>query len=162
EIAANGKSRNFINDTPVNLSQMKILAGSLVDLHQQFDTLDLGNENFQRDVMDALADNAPALLQLRTYVTAYQRTKKEWESFVSIQAEENKALDYNTFLFQELNELQLKENELEYLDAELKLLTHAEQVKQDLRAISYELIDSEQPLVQQLKYLQQKLQGLQE
>ncbi len=63
EITANGKSRAFINDTPVNLSQLKALSLLLVDLHQQFDTLELGRENFQREVLDALAGNAELLSQ---------------------------------------------------------------------------------------------------
>ena len=65
EIAANGKSRAFINDTPVNLMQLKALGRLLVDLHQQFDTLELGDNNFQRQVLDAIADlpaGGPGLL----------------------------------------------------------------------------------------------------
>src|SRR5215210_3420627 len=61
EIAPNGKSRAFINDTPVNLSQLNSLSSLLVDLHQQFDTLELGESDFQREVLDALANNFPAL-----------------------------------------------------------------------------------------------------
>ncbi|HET7897979.1 MAG TPA: AAA family ATPase, partial [Flavisolibacter sp.] len=57
EIASNGKSRAFINDTPVNLSQLNTLSSLLVDLHQQFDTLELGESDFQREVLDALANN---------------------------------------------------------------------------------------------------------
>src|SRR5882724_697743 len=57
EIAVNGKSRAFINDTPVNVNQLKGLSSLLVDLHQQFDTLELGDADFQREVLDALADN---------------------------------------------------------------------------------------------------------
>ena len=63
EIAANGKSRAFINDTPVNLNQLKELSSLVVDLHQQFDTLELGDNAFQREVLDALADNAKLLQQ---------------------------------------------------------------------------------------------------
>jgi DNA repair protein RecN (Recombination protein N) len=62
EIASNGKSRAFINDTPVNLNQLKALGTLLVDLHQQFDTLELSSSDFQQEVLDALAGNA-ALLQ---------------------------------------------------------------------------------------------------
>lgn len=78
------------------------------------------------------------------------------------QADANKELDYNRFLFDELNGLSLKENELEELDTELKVLSNAESIKQDLNGIYYEMADCEQPLVQQLKVLQQKLNGLQD
>ena len=161
EIAANGKSRSFINDTPVNLSQLKELAVLLVDLHQQFDTLELGNENFQRDVMDALADNADLLKQLKDKFTEYSNLKKQLEGLQLQQSNANKELDYHRFLFEELEELSLKENELEELDAELKLLSNAENIKQQLESIYFEMKDSEQPIVQQLKVLQHKISMLQ-
>src|SRR5215203_1403524 len=69
EISPNGKSRAFINDTPVNLSQLNQLSSLLVDLHQQFDTLELGESNFQREVLDALGGNFPLL---KKYGTVYQ------------------------------------------------------------------------------------------
>jgi DNA repair protein RecN (Recombination protein N) len=122
EISANGKSRSFINDTPVNLSQLKDLAVLLVDLHQQFDTLELGSESFQRDVMDALADNGPMLQALQAKFSEYTLCSKELQTLLLQQANANKELDYNRFLFDELEELSLKENELEDLDAELKLI----------------------------------------
>jgi DNA repair protein RecN (Recombination protein N) len=161
EIAANGKSRSFINDSPVNLSQIKELALLLVDLHQQFDTLELGNENFQRDVLDALADNGSLLKQLKEKFAAFTLAKKQLEELQLQQSNANKELDYNRFLYDELAEISLKENELEDLDAELKLLSNAENIKQQLSSIYFEMKDSEQPLVQQLKMLQQKINSLQ-
>lgn len=160
EIAANGKSRSFINDTPVNLSQLRELAVLLVDLHQQFDTLELGREDFQRQVMDALADNAPLLKELKEKFTQYSLAKKELEALQLQQSAANKELDYHRFLFDELDELSLKQNELEELDAELKLLSNAENIKQQLGSIYFELKGSEQPIVQQIKILQQKINSL--
>ncbi|CAN5833612.1 DNA repair protein RecN [soil metagenome] len=162
EITANGKSRGFINDTPVNLSQLRALSGLLVDLHQQFDTLDLGTENFQRDVLDAFSGNAEFLQKLKEQFTTYSILKKELEALQVQQSNANKELAYNTFLFEELEILSLKENELEVLDAELKLLSNSENIKQQLGSIYYELKDADQPLVQQLKALQNKLASLQE
>ncbi len=160
EIAVNGKSRSFINDTPVNLSQLKELAVLLVDLHQQFDTMELGNENFQRDVLDALADNGSVLKQLRQKFQEFATAKKQLEDLKTQQANANKELDYHRFLFDELEELALKENELEDLDAELILLSNAENIKEQLGSIYFEMQDSEQPLVQQLKALQHKMHAL--
>jgi DNA repair protein RecN (Recombination protein N) len=162
EIAANGKSRSFINDTPVNLSQLKELAILLVDLHQQFDTLELNSENFQREVMDALAENSSLLQQLSKKFAAYSIQKKALEQLLLEQSNANKELDYNRFLFDELDELSLKEDELENLDAELKLLGNAETIKQQLGAAYFEMKNSEQPIIQQLKVLQQKVHSLQE
>ena len=161
EIAVNGKSRAFINDTPVNLGQLKELSSLLVDLHQQFDTLELGDSNFQREVLDALAGNGNLLQEYVTVFSDYSKTKKELQELQQQQAAANTALDYNQFLFDELEEAGLKENELEELDAELKLLSNAENVKQQLAAIYFELKDSEQPIVQQLKSLGNKLHSLQ-
>jgi DNA repair protein RecN (Recombination protein N) len=76
EIAANGKSRAFINDTPVNATQLKQLSSLLVDLHQQFDTLELGDAGFQRDVLDALANNGTLLQEYTSLFYQYKKTKK--------------------------------------------------------------------------------------
>ena len=162
ELAVNGKSRAFINDTPVNLSQLKALSSLLVDLHQQFDTLELGDSDFQREVLDALAGNGNLLLDYLTVFNAYSKTKKELQELRQQQTAANTALDYNQFLFDELEEAGLKENELEEMDAELKLLSNAENVKQQLSAIYFELKDSDLPIVQQLKSLCNKLHSLQQ
>ncbi|HPH86775.1 MAG TPA: AAA family ATPase, partial [Ferruginibacter sp.] len=98
EIGSNGKSRSFINDTPVNLSQLKALAALLVDLHQQFDTMELSSENFQRDVLDALAGNAALMQQLKEQFEKFSKTKKELEALQLQQSNANKELDYNRFL----------------------------------------------------------------
>ena len=160
EIAANGKSRAFINDTPVNLNQLKALSTLLVDLHQQFDTLELSSSDFQQEVLDALAGNAEQLQQYQQVFLQYKKTKKELTALQTEQAAANAALDYNQFLFDELDEANFKANELEELDAELKLLSNAENVKQELTGIYFELKESEQPVVQQLKILYNKLQAL--
>ena len=160
EIAANGKSRAFINDTPVNLNQLKALSILLVDLHQQFDTLELNSSDFQQQVLDALADNTELLQQYQEVFHQYKKTKKELGELQAEQTAANAALDYNQFLFDELNEAGFKENELEELDAELKLLSNAENIKQEITGIYYELKESEQPVVQQLKVLYNKLHAL--
>lgn len=162
EIAVNGKSRAFINDTPVNLNQLKEITSLLVDLHQQFDTLELGDNDFQREVLDALADNGELLQQYSNVFHQYVSTKKILQELQQQQQQANAALDYNKFLFDELDEAGLKENELEELDAELKLLSNAENVKQQLGAIYFELKESELPIVQQLKSLSNKLHALEE
>ncbi len=162
EITINGKSRAFINDTPVNLQQLKQLSSLLVDLHQQFDALELGDNDFQREVLDALADNAMLLQQYTKAFNEYTSTKKDLAALQAQQQNANAALDYNQFLFDELEEAGFKENELEELDIELKLLSNAENIKQQLGNIFYELKESEQPIVRQLKSLVNKLHYLEE
>ena len=137
EIAVNGKSRAFINDTPVNLIQLKELSSLLVDLHQQFDTLDLGNNDFQREVMDALADNTVLIQEYRNSFSQYTTVKKQLDDLKRKQQEANATLDYNQFQYDELAEADFKENELEDAETELKLLSHAEEVKQQLSSIYF-------------------------
>lgn len=160
EIAATGKSRAFINDTPVTLAQLKELSLLLVDLHQQFDTLELGESSFQREVLDALAGNNELLHEYAVLYKQYLTTKKELEALLQQQTAATATYDYNKFLFDELETASLKPNELEELDAELKLLSNAENIKQQLGSVYYELKETEQPIVQQLKSLYNKLQGL--
>ena len=162
EIAANGKSRSFVNDTPVNLSQLKELTANLVDLHRQFDTQEISSENFQREVMDALADNATLLAQLKTVYAKYSAVKNELEALHVQQTNADKEADYNKFLLEEFTEISLKENELEDLDAEIKLLSNAENIKMQLGAVYGFLSGGEEPVVQNLKSFSQKLTGLKE
>lgn len=158
EIATSGKTRSFINDTPATLQQLKLLASLLVDLHQQFDTLELGDTDFQREVIDALAGNNEALKKYQAAFTTWRNAAAELEQLRQQKAGFHKELDYHQFLFDELNELTLKENELEELDQELKLLSNAEEIKAALTRVHYELRESETPLAQVLKQLAQQLQ----
>ena len=160
EVASTGKSRAFINDTPVTLSQLKQFTSLLVDLHQQFDTLELGDSDFQRDIIDAMAAHNAVLNQYQEAYSQYNTTQKALAAAKEQQATANKELDYYTFLYTELEDGQWKENELEALDAELKLLGNAENIKSVLDKIGYQLNEGEQPLVQQLKGLSNQLQSL--
>ncbi len=158
EIAANGKSRAFINDTPATVQQLKQLASLLVDLHQQFDTLELGDSDFQREVLDALAGNENVLQQYKKIFQQWQLASRE---LIQLQEQKNaftKEADYHQFLFDELNDLSFRENELEELDQELKVLSSAEGIKSALNKVFYTLRESEQPVVTTLKQLIQQLQ----
>lgn len=162
EIGANGKSRSFVNDTPVNLSQLKELTANLVDLHRQFDTQEIGSENFQREVMDALADNAALLAQLKIVFAKYSAVKNELEALRLQQTNADKEADYNKFLLEEFTDINLKENELEVLDSEIKLLSNAENIKMQLGSVYGFLSGGEEPVVQNLKSFSQKLSSLKE
>ena len=159
EIAPSGKSRAFVNDTPVNLEQLRKLSGQLVDLHRQFDTLELGETDFQREVLDALAGQAAALEKYQGVYRSWQAASRELSRLQEQKAQFNKEVDYNKFLFDELNDAGFKDNELEELDQELKLLSNVEGIKTALSKIYYELKEGEQPMVQQLKTLLHTMQG---
>lgn len=157
EIAVNGKSRAFINDTPVNLSQLNELSSLLVDLHQQFDTLELGESDFQREVLDALANNGDILSTYQQSFREWQIVKKEWEQLKEQKLQFDKEADYNKFQYTELEEAGFKDNELEETDADLKMLSNAEGIKSALSKVYFELEESETPVVQQLKSLLNQL-----
>jgi DNA repair protein RecN (Recombination protein N) len=157
EIAPSGKSRAFVNDTPVNLEQLRKLGSMLVDLHRQFDTLELGESDFQREVLDALAGQAAVVEEYRSLYRGWQAAVKELAAWVERQAQSNKETDYNKFLLDELSEAGFREQELEELDQELTLLSHSEGIKTMLSKVYYELQEGEQPLVQQLRSLHQSL-----
>jgi DNA repair protein RecN (Recombination protein N) len=159
EIAPSGKSRAFVNDTPVNLEQLRQLSSLLVDLHRQFDTLELGESDFQLEVVDALAGQGQLLSAYAAIYREWQSASRELATLNEQQAQFNKERDYHSFLFGELNEAALGENELEDLNAELKLLNNSEGIKTALTKVYYELEEGEQPLVQQLRSLQHMLQG---
>lgn len=160
EIAANGKSRGFINDTPANLQQLKQLASMLVDLHQQFDTLELGNADFQREILDALSGNEKLSAQYILLFNEWKKIHQQLEQLISQKNNFQKELDYNQFLFNELNEAGFKDNELEDMDNELKTLSNAEEIKSALTAAVNELKNTEKPIVQTLKQLINKLNNL--
>lgn len=159
EIGANGKSRAFINDTPVSLDQLRQLSSLLVDLHQQFDTLQLGENDFQRQVLDALAGHNDLLNEFQLAYKHWKIYQKECDELKLQKQQFDKEADYNRFQFTELEEAGFRENELEEIDAELKMLNNAEGIKTVLLKVYQELKENENPVVQQLKILLNQLQN---
>lgn len=151
EIGTNGKSRAFINDTPVTLQQLSRLGRLLVDLHQQFDTLELGESDFQRQVLDALAGHSRLLGEYQVTFREWDRVNKELSVLHDQQVQSAKESDYNQFQFDELDNAGFRENELEEIDQELKMMQHAEGIAESLSKLYYALQESETPVVQQIK-----------
>lgn len=160
EINISGKSRAFINDTPVTVAQLKQLTSLLVDLHQQFDTLQIGEDRFQQEVIDALANHDSLLKDYQAVFQQYNNVQKQLKAAREQQAAFYKELDYQRFLFSELEEANFSENELEEAETELKLLSNAEQIKTSLAKTHYQLNEGEQPIVQQLKSIATQLQSI--
>jgi DNA repair protein RecN (Recombination protein N) len=157
EIGSNGKSRAFINDTPVNLQQLKQLSSMLVDLHQQFDTLELGEAYFQREALDAMAGCSKDTAAYHQLYVQFSKEQKELQLLKEKQQQAQKEKDYHQFLLEELEQASFKENELEQIEQELKLLSNAGAVSSTLTDAVYLLKDGETPVVQQLKTLLQRL-----
>jgi DNA repair protein RecN (Recombination protein N) len=101
-----------VNETPVNLQQLRELCAMLVDLHRQFDTLELGESDFQREVLDALAGNGPLLDNYRELFRKWLQCKKDLGDLIRRKDQFIREFDYNKFLFDELEELSLKPDEL--------------------------------------------------
>jgi DNA repair protein RecN (Recombination protein N) len=158
EISPNGKSRAFVNDTPVNLDQLRRLCSMLVDLHQQFDILSLGETGFQLAVVDALSMNSKLLNQYRIVFLQLQKVRLELEQLKGKQAAADKENDYNKFLFDELDEASLIENEFEEAEILLKRQNHSEAIKSALSGIYFNLETSDFPMVNQLRLFSQQLE----
>ncbi len=160
EINAQGKSRAFINDTPVTLTILKDLTSKLVDLHQQFDTMALGDTDFQRTVIDALASTQKELAEYQGSFTKWKENEKKLQSLIAQKEDFEKTESYKQHLHEELAALQLQENELENLDQELKFLENAVGIKSQL-ASSIQILDhSDNPIVQQLKQMGHNLESI--
>ena len=160
EINAQGKSRAFINDTPINLTELRQLTSQLVDLHQQFDTLSLGDMEFQRTVLDALAG-------VHKDLEAYQTTFFDWKAATKhlselIEQKENfdQTVAYKSHLLEELTALDLQENELEQLESDLKFMEHAADIKVQLTKSIHALDESDQPILQQIKQIANNLESI--
>jgi DNA repair protein RecN (Recombination protein N) len=153
EIQSNGKSRAFVNDTPVSLAQLQQFSALLVDLHQQFDTLELGNQEFQRLLVDAKAE---ILDEVSTYGKSYQMLSQVQKKIAAIKAALLKAeqeKEYKLFLLKELEELNWQVDEGKSLEEELNMLTHAEQIKTSVSKVSFSMNEGEQPLLPAVKSL---------
>ncbi|MFZ4398629.1 MAG: DNA repair protein RecN [Bacteroidales bacterium] len=132
EIAPNGKSRAFINDTPVNLNQLKELGEKLVDIHSQHNTLTLNNSDFQMAVVDNIAENHELVKKYLSEFKHYQELNIQLQNLILKEKEANTNRDYLQFLFDELDEANLKIEEQEEIVKELEIQNNAEDIKTGL------------------------------
>ncbi len=160
EIAVSGKSRAFVNDTPVNLSTLNKLTSLLVDLHQQFDHLALQGDSFQLNVLDAVAKTGPDLRQYANLYSRYRKVSSELLALQSEQASWQKEADYKQFLLDELTTAAFKDGEVEEADTQLKTLSHAERIGAVLSGARGLLEEGELPLINELKKTVQQMQGI--
>ncbi len=143
EILPSGKSRAFVNDSPVNLNSLQIIGEQLIDIHSQHQTLQLISNEFQFQIIDALANNNDLLEQFQSELKDYKTLQKELKELQNFQVEAIKEHDYNLFLLNELTEANLKEGELELLEEENETLSNVEYIKEKL-SDSYHLLNDEQ------------------
>ncbi len=132
EILQNGKSRAFINDTPVNLGLMKDLGDHLVNIHSQFSIITLNDADFQLAVLDNYSDNLQIIQQYRDKFSQFIQLKKEAEELVRRETLARKDQDYYQFLLDELESAKLSDGEQESAEQRLDILTHSEEIKTGL------------------------------
>jgi DNA repair protein RecN (Recombination protein N) len=143
EISPGGKSRAFINDTPVTLDTMRRLGRTLMDIHSQHETLELGNQSFQLQLIDAFAENTSVTEAYREAWVAFIRAKKEFDQ-LSAEAETlRQEADYTHFQLEELTKASFSEGEQESLESEAKIMEHAEEIKTRFNAILLILNENE-------------------
>ena len=146
ELSQNGKSRSFVNDTPVTLAPLKELSARLIDIHSQHENLLLTDHGFGLKVVDSVAQNATEREAYSAAFKAYRETQKQLEALEEEAAESAKNADYVAYQWKELSEAQLKSGEKEELEAEEQKLVHAEEIQSGL-AGALELLDGEQASV---------------
>lgn len=160
EVNADGKSRAFVNDTPVNLTLLRSITQRLVDVHSQHETLTLNDSAFQLDALDAVAGSADLLSE---YKTAYKSFRKISEQLRELNERETKAkkdLDYFKFQFEELEAASLKAGEQATMETELETLENAETIKSGLSKSAYALDGAEENLLAGLTEIKNTLAQL--
>ena len=130
EILPSGKSRAFINDSPVNLQELQDLSLFLIDIHSQQQTQELSDEGVQFKIIDAIADNQTEIQSYQALLKSYKEDKSHLNSLLKKQAESIKEQEYNTFLLNELAAAQLKSGEQEQLEADFEKLNNVETIKE--------------------------------
>ncbi|MFV8335861.1 DNA repair protein RecN [Flavobacterium sp. RSP29] len=132
EILPSGKSRAFINDSPVNLQELQELSLFLIDIHSQQQTQELSDENVQFEIIDAIANNKETILEYQSLLKSYKSDKSKLNSLLKRQSESKKEQEYNTFLLDELVTAQLKSGEQESLEADFEKLNNVEIIKESI------------------------------
>ena len=162
EILTSGKSRAFVNDTPVTLSSLQVLGEKVLDIHSQHQTLQLMDDEYQFQVIDALAKNNNILQLYKKHLIQFKDLSKKLQELKFQKIEADKALDYNLFLLNELEEAQLQEGELEMLEEEYETLNNVETI-QDALQYAHQLLNNEElGILTNLRTLKQNMSKLSE
>ncbi|GAA4509808.1 DNA repair protein RecN [Sphingobacterium thermophilum] len=158
ELSVDGKSRAFVNDSPVNLTILKALGEKLIDIHSQHATLQINTEEFQLLVLDALAEQEDLLTTYRKELNILRQTERRLKTLKEESRVASAELDYNQFLFEELERLDIKEGEVQSLEEEQQQLENAEEIKRSLVSSSFLLSEGEQNVLSMLKESVQQIQ----
>ncbi len=150
ELTPAGKSRAFVNDTPVNLKILKQLSDSLIDLHEQFDTLDIHEVSFQMRMIDALAGNHKILLDYQKKFNNYKTTEKELTHLKNKLAEANREKEFISFQLEEFEKANIVAGEQAKMEDELKQMNNAELIKRTLNDAFDIMVDNDASLISKM------------
>ena len=151
ELTAAGKSRAFINDTPVALSLLKELGDMLVDVHSQHQNLLLGKQDFQLEVIDTIAQDQSLLNDYQQTYTAYHGKQRQLQALQEEMERNKQNLDFLQFQYEELTNAQLIEDEQEELEQQREMMTHSEDIKTALYETNQHLVADEQGILSRLR-----------
>ena len=160
EISPNGKSRSFVNDTPILLDHLKTLGEKLMDVHSQHDTLLLGEGNFQLGLVDAFAQTGVERTAYQQVFQEFKSSKKSLEELTGQSNRLKKEFDFNQFQLNELSSLSLVAGEQEELEASQQILENAEDIKVKIQEILSLFQDEQFGVLQGMGHIQSSLQGL--
>ena len=160
ELSDNGKSRAFINDSPVSLQAMRTLGEQLVDIHSQHQNLLLQQENFQLNVLDIIADNSQQLKEYTQAFELYKQTEKELEALKAQLVREREDEEYTRFRFEEISRAQLKKGMQDELEQEEQALSHSEEIKTALFDAEGRLNNDDNGIVSQMKVAVNSLRSI--
>lgn len=158
EVSDSGKSRAFINDTPVTLDVLKPIASSLIDIHSQHETLLLAHPGFQISVLDAYAENNKLVQEYKKKYKEYKTLEASYRELIHAIGEQKKQFDYHSFLLNELTEAALHEHEQEALEQELNTLNNAEHIKSKISSALCLLSDGEQNVLSSLASAERQIE----
>ena len=163
EILPSGKSRAFVNDSPVNLAVLAELGGQLIDIHSQQQTQELTNDDFQFQIIDALAKNSADIETYQQLLKSYKSTQKQLSDLIASKLQAEKEQDYQSFLLNELTEAKLQGVQLEALELEYNTLNNVESIQTEL-ALAHQIISTDDLGVSSnlitLKQIFHKLSGI--
>lgn len=160
EILPSGKSRAFINDTPVSLNLLKVLGNELIDIHSQHQTLQLTNDEFQFEVIDALAKNDKELKKYSEKLQEFKAAQEALNRLLILQKESSETHDYNTFLLQELLDAKLDSVDEAALEEELEQLNNVEEIQEQLQKVSQLFSEEQMGLLTLLTELKNALRNI--
>lgn len=160
EVLPSGKSRAFINDSPVTLAVLEALGQQLIDIHAQHETLSLADDAFQFQIIDALAQTHDLLKNYKDTLADYKENQKKLESLQNQQQQSKKDYDYNSFLLQEIEEAQVLNLDLKTLESQYETLSNVDYIQSELQFAQQILSHEDVGVSTQLNELKQRFNKL--